>query len=104
MSKMGSLDSRVITHGSPLQGRLLIRVKLREAARSSDSTTAVAIDKALGLQDFMDNLTDQSLTEAGVHSDPNGALPSGWLQQLLGWLIANLPQIIAIILALFGGM
>jgi hypothetical protein len=81
------------------QGQLLIRIHLRRAQRSADQATYTAIDKALADQGFINDLTTSTIEQAGMSV---GALPTGWLQQLLNFLVANLPQILALIMALFG--
>ena len=79
-------------------GQFLVRLKLLEERRkSSDPKQVAAIDKALADPNFINDLTNSAMKEAGV-----SALPSG-LGQLLQWLLANLPQILALIATLFGG-
>ncbi len=81
------------------QGIILTRLELRKALRqATDPGQQKAITAALADSDFASNLTTEGLqATGGVQA---GASPFAGLLQ---WLIANLPQILALIMALFGG-
>lgn len=88
---------------APVVARLLLRLKLRAAKNGADAATQAAIDKALADPNFVDQMISSAADEAGVKMEAGGILPPGGLAQLLQWLLANLPQIIALIMSLFGG-
>lgn len=81
------------------QGTLLTRMFLRQQLRkSTDAKEKAAISAAIADATFADDLAAEGMAATGSQ----GPIPGG-LGGLLQWLLANLPQIIALIMALFGG-
>jgi hypothetical protein len=110
--------------------RLVMRMHIRgEYSKQTDADTKTALQTALGNASFINQLTDTALDEMianlplvmsagstgplGIAGLPGptgvpglGAAPSGAivaaLQQFISYLLANAPQIIAIIMAFLG--
>jgi len=91
---------------APWDGEMITRMVLRKARReSTDPKVKVAIDAALADPDFCAEQTSTAIGQLGLDaiSKDVPTLPAGWLQQLMKFLIDNLPAIIALIMALFSG-
>lgn len=82
-------------------GVFITRMALRQHLRTAtDETTKKLLTSALADPDACDELLSWSMRKMGVSTS---ALPNGFLQQLLQFLLTNLPQILALLLPLFGG-
>lgn len=81
------------------QGALLTRIFLRQQLRkATDAKQKAAITAAVADDNFADDLAAEGMQAS---SGSQGPIPGG-LGGLLSWLLANLPAIIALIMALFG--
>lgn len=85
---------------SPILARIFVGLHLREALRTTtDAQTKTGVSAVLSDESKLDDVTAQILQSNGMT-----ALPSGWLANLLAFLEANLPSILALIASLFGGL